>query len=192
MQTEDDQLEVEIDRNTNEIKLAMSGLGSRLECGDELEILHWILPNLLACAHRPLRHHPVWGGSGNNLATATTDLVVEWSQRVRDCGVRSIISLMHDRDIRCYLSLNLGAEDLLKFYEQQGFQVVSVPWEDPHHKKSSSEEKRKTLLRIRKASLAAYDNLPKPVLIQCSADIDRSSPAAAFIFVKRRNTPKAA
>src|SRR5678815_279387 len=100
MQTQDDALE--IDKKTHEIKLAMGNLGSRLESGDDSEILYWVLPKLLACAHRPLRHHPVWGGSGKNLAPTATDLIIQWSQRVLDCGIRSIISLMHDRDIRCY------------------------------------------------------------------------------------------
>lgn len=175
-------------KKTHEIKVAMSRFGSRLECGDEREILYWVMPKLLTCAHRLLRHHPIWGGSGNNLAPAATKLVIEWSKRVLDSGIRSIISLMHDRDIRCYLSLNLNAKNLLEFYKQQGFQVSHLPWEDPHHKKSSPEEKRKTLLRIRHEALGAYDDLPKPVLIQCSAGIDRSSPVAAFIFIKRYTT----
>jgi hypothetical protein len=185
MQIKDDQFEPEIGKKTQEIKSAMGRLGARLERGDESELLYWVVPNLLACAHRPLRHHPVWGGSGINLAPAATDLVIEWSQRVLGTGIRSIISLMHDRDIRCYQSLNLGAENLIVFYKQQGFRVAHVPWEDPHHKKSSPEEKRKTLLEVRQQALREYDNLPKPALVQCSAGIDRSSPVAAFIFIKR-------
>jgi hypothetical protein len=189
MQIKDDPFEPEIERKTQEIKSAMGSLGARLERGDESELLYWVIPNLLACAHRPLRHHPVWGGSGKNLAPAATNLVIEWSQRVLDTGIRSIISLMHDRDIRCYQSLNLGTENLIEFYKQQGFQVAHVPWEDPHHKKSSHEEKRVTHLKVRQQALTAYDDLPKPVLVQCSAGIDRSSPVAAFISIKRHTAP---
>jgi hypothetical protein len=92
---------------------------------------------------------------------------------------------MHDRDIRCYQSLELHASDLLSFYEQQGLTVAHVPWEDPRHKKSTPEEKRETFLAVRSEALIAYDILPKPVLLQCSAGIDRSAPVAAFIRSQR-------
>ena len=49
----------------------------------------------------------------------------------------------------------------------------------------AGSEKRKTLLIIRQEALASYDILPKPVVVQCSAGIDRASPVAAFIWVKR-------
>jgi hypothetical protein len=163
----------------------MGALGRRLEAGDESQLLLWVIPGNLACAHRPLRHHPLYGGSGTNLALSATDLVCEWVEQIRDRGVKSIISLMHKRDLRCYASLNLGTADLLEFYKQQGFLVSHVPWEDPHHKKATPREKRQTLLRLREEVLVIYDSLLKPVLVQCSAGIDRSSPIAAFIYVKR-------
>jgi protein-tyrosine phosphatase len=92
---------------------------------------------------------------------------------------------MHDRDLHCYASLNLGTSDLLEFYKKKGFDVVSIPWEDPHHKRTKPNEKRRMLLHVREKALTAYDALTKPVLVQCSAGIDRSSPVAAFIYVKR-------
>jgi hypothetical protein len=92
---------------------------------------------------------------------------------------------MHDRDWRCYASLDLRVASIHDFYEQQGFEVAAVPYEDPHRKKSIPAEKRKTLLRVRQDALAAYDMLSKPVLIQCSAAWDRSPPVAAFICVMR-------
>jgi protein-tyrosine phosphatase len=109
-------------------------------------------------------------------------LVFQWAKDIREAGMKSIISLRHDRDLRCYTSLDLGAPNLFGFYEQQGFKVSPVPWEDPHHKKTTLGEKRKTLLRVRQDALIAYRELEKPVLVQCSAGIDRSSPVAAFIF----------
>src|SRR5882724_2328607 len=168
-----------------EIKLAMNALGRRMENGDDSQILHWVIPETLACAHRPLRHHPRYGGSGNNLDWSATQLVKDWVTEIKICGIKSIISLMHDRDLRCYTSLDLNAADLLQFYSQEGLVVSHTAWEDPHHKKSSPSEKRKTYLRVREMSLAEYDILPKPTLIQCSAGIDRSSPVAAFIYVSR-------
>lgn len=37
------------------------------------------------------------------------------------------------------------------------------------------------LQRIQKEALTAFDVLPKPILLHCSAGIDRSAPVAAFI-----------
>ena len=179
-----DRLETAIEEKTKSIRLAMSALGRRLEEGDESELLCWVITNSLACAHRPLRWHRLYGGSGNNLAPEATLLVFEWAKRIRQDGIRSIISLMHDRDIGYYQALNLRAADLIGFYKQEGFRVSHIPWEDPHHKKSSTTEKGKMLLKIREKALMAYIKLPKPVLLQCSAGIDRSSPVAAYLYFK--------
>jgi hypothetical protein len=173
------------DEMTEEIKRAMSALGKKLESGDSSQLLHWVMPGALACVHRPLRHHPLYGGSGNNLSPSAAILVKQWAIDVGKAGIRSIISLMHDRDLRCYLDLDLDDAGLLEFYRRQGFAVSHVPWEDPHHKKSTSEEKRATCYRVRQEALAAFDTLEKPVLIQCSAGIDRSAPVAAFICVMK-------
>jgi hypothetical protein len=185
MQTVKDPLEDAINVKTRELKLGMSALGRRLEAGDESELLYWVVPDRLACAHRPLRHHPRYAGSGTILPPSATSLLFDWAEQILAAGIRSIISLMHDRDIRCYQSLDLRAANLIEFFKQRGLQVAHIPWEDPHHKTSSPSEKRKTLLRIRQEALASYDILPKPVVVQCSAGIDRSSPVAAFIWVKR-------
>jgi hypothetical protein len=176
-----------IDNKTTEIKHAMYLLGTKLEQNDDSQLLHWVIAGQLSCAHRPLRHHPLYGGSGHNLTSSATDLVRIWVEQVTLEGIKSVISLMHDRDLACYSSLNLGTSNLLEYYESVGLEVAHIPWEDPHHKKSAPEEKRKTLLKIREEALLAYDRLPKPVLLQCSAGIDRSSPVAAFIWSRRRD-----
>lgn len=181
-----------IENKTRDIKLAMSSLGRRLEQGDSSQLLYWVIPGQLACAHRPLRHHPLYGGSGKNLTPLATDLVRDWVQKIIDSGIKSIISLMHDRDLACYASLNLGTTSLLHHYESLGLQVAHIPWEDPHHKKSTPAQKRETLMRVRKDALSAYERLPKPALLQCSAGIDRSSPVAAFIWSKKSDETKAA
>ncbi len=178
-------MEKAIENKTQEIELVMSALGRRLKAGDESQILHWVISDRLACAYRPLRYHPLYGGSGKNLTLSATKLVIDWVTRVQNDGVKSIISLMHDRDLHYYEALNLGVVNLIEYYKQQGFQVSHIPWEDPHHKKSHPSEKRKTFLRVREEALKAYDVLIEPVMVQCSAGIDRSSPVAAYIYVKR-------
>lgn len=100
---------------------------------------------------------------------------------MRDAGVKSILSLMHDKDLDYYAALDLGASDLLAFYSAEGFAVQRVPWEDPAHSHSTEAAIRKSLLRVREAALQAFLRLQKPVVLQCSAGRDRSAPVAAFI-----------
>ena len=68
------------------------------------------------------------------------------------------------------------------------FDVCHIPWDDPAHRpwseRGSFEDE---LLRVREQALAAFDALPKPGALHCSAGIDRSSPVAAYIYVQRSN-----
>lgn len=171
-----------------EIAHAMRTLGRRIEQGDQSELVHWIIPDLLGCAHRPFRYDPLYGGSREPIPTEATAALVEWTELIRCCGIKSIISLMHDGDLACYSKLNLAAPGLIAFLRQQGFVVAHHPYEDPAHKRTNVDEARKNLLAARDHALASYDVLPKPVLIQCSAGEDRSAPVAAFIWAKRQQS----
>lgn len=176
-----------MDLNTKRDEIAgrMVALGRRLEVGDESELIHWVLQGSLACAHRPLRHHLHFGGSRLPIPATATSLVRDWAARIRRAGIASIISLMHDRDLQCYEQLEIEGGDLLAFYEAQGFIVARIPWEDPHHKRTDEKVKQKMLEQCRTAALREFDRIPKPVLLQCSAGIDRSAPVAAYIWQNR-------
>jgi hypothetical protein len=168
-----------------EIRHCMSRLGENIASGDNSELLYWVIPGALACAHRPLRYHPRYAGSRVRLPAETAGLIQEWVGRIMAQSIRSILSLMHGGDLACYAGLPLGADNLIEYFRVQGFAVAHHPYEDPAHKHSSVGERRATLLRIRPDALASYDALPKPVLIQCSAGQDRAAPVAAFIYVLR-------
>jgi hypothetical protein len=163
----------------------MKALGDRLESGDDRELLVWVIPNVLACAHRPLRHHPLYGGSGQPIPAAVKPLILDWIEQIRAEGIASVISFMHDQDLPCYNDIDFDGVNLNEFLERYGFCVAAIPWEDPHHKGTDPLTKRKTLERCRVAALEAFDRIPKPVLLQCSAGIDRSAPVGAHIWWKR-------
>ena len=95
----------------------------------------------------------------------------DWAAKMRTAGIASIISFMHDRDRRCYSELALNAQDINEFFETQGFKVACIPWEDPHHSKSDAATMRKRLEQCRVKALKAFDESPKPVLLQCSSGI---------------------
>ena len=163
----------------------MKALRRKLEAGDDSEVLAWVIPRALACAHRPLRHHPLYGGSGLPIPREAHPLILDWVEQVRMESIASIITFMHDRDLLCYQQIDLGGLTFPAFLEHEGFTVWRLPWEDPAHSKTDPAAKRAKLERIREEALEAYDQLPRPVLLQCSAGIDRSAPVAAYIWNKR-------
>ncbi len=174
----------------NELRKALASLGRRLDDGDQSELLVWAIPGALACAHRPLRHHPKFGGSRRDLPPEAVGEVRDWVARIKGYGIRAIISLMHPKELHHYAQLDLGANDLLDFYRRADFKVRHIPWDDPAHRPTSERASfTEELARVGREALAAFDALPKPSLLHCSAGIDRSSPVAAFIFQMRSASP---
>lgn len=178
--------EDDLRRKASEIRAGLRSLGARLDGRDDAELVVWVIPGRLACAHRPLRHHPEFGGSRRDFPPQATEAVKRWLDRIASEGFRSIICLMHPKEIAHYKALVLDAPDLITFYRKAGLQVHHNPWDDPAHRPvgeraSFSDE----LVRIQAKSLEDFDRLPKPVLLHCSAGIDRSSPVAAFIWMHR-------
>ena len=168
---------------TRELQKELRELGRHLDNGDSSELVVWVIYSVLACAHRPLRHHPTFGGSGRDLPPDAVEEVRRWVSRIWEHGFRSIICLMHPKELKHYAQLDLGTPNLIEFYRQTGFDVRHIPWDDPAHRLPAerglfSEE----LARVQESAFEAFNMLPKPVLLHCSAGIDRSSPVAAFIF----------
>lgn len=177
-------MEQEIERRAKEIAQQMKALGRKIEAGDESDLLIWILPGVLACSHRPLRHHPLYGGSGRNLAKDATPLLHEWVRRMHQFGIRSILCLMHDKELSYYSALELGARDLLHFYQNHGFETRRIPWEDPAHSKTGLASIRKTMHIVQLQCLREFRSMKKPVVLHCSAGRDRSAPVAAYIQMR--------
>lgn len=176
------------EQKAKELRDALAALGKRLSTGDDQGLLVWVIPEKLACAHRPLRHHPQFGGSGKDLPPEASSDVRKWVDRMKMAGIQSIIALMHPKELRHYARLDLRAQDLIDFYRKCGFEVRHIPWEDPAHRPTSAGHSfQEEVARIRLVALHAFDDLPKPVLMHCSAGIDRSSPVAAYIWTKRAN-----
>lgn len=179
--------EESVEKKRKEIAREMAALGDRLESGDDSELLLWVTPSMLACTHRPLRHHPSYGGSGAPIPRQAKPLITEWIDWLRLNDIASVISFMHDRDFRCYRDIDFGAGGLPGALEERGLEVCLLPWEDPLHSKTDRAVKRAKLEEMRAKALKAFDKLPKPVVLVCSAGIDRSAPAAAFIFESLRS-----
>ncbi len=173
-----------LQQKANEVRESLRALAERLRQGDDADLVVWVLQDKLACAHRPLRYHPEFGGSGLDLPPEATQAVQSWVNRIVAAGFRSVICLMHPKEVAHYGELSLDAPDLLAFYRKNVLQVSHRPWEDPKHRppgeQTSFEEE---LAHIRGQCLEDFDRLPKPILLHCSAGIDRSSPVAAYLWM---------
>jgi hypothetical protein len=169
------------------IRRELQEIGARIRAGNDTKLLAWVIPNELACAQRPLRYDPKFGGSGTALPPEAKPAVVAWLARIRAEGIRSIISLMHPKELKHYDALKLDPGGLHGFYTANGFEVAHFPWADPAHARNAEERARLKgqIEEIKMKALKAFKQLPKPVLLHCSAGIDRSSPVAAFISSER-------
>jgi protein-tyrosine phosphatase len=126
-------------------------------------MLRWVIDKQLARGRRP-------GYTGEQgLQVSRTD-VDAWVEEVRSFGVKSIICLLADDQLVLYSKLS---SDLVGYYRQAGFSVAHVPAED-HQRPPLTESHLERIWE-------AYQSLPKPVLVHCSAGIDRTGRAVEYI-----------
>ena len=174
----------------NELRAELQSLALKLRAGDDSHLVVWVIPQKLACAHRPMRHHPKFGGSGKRLPPEDGPEVIQWVKRIADQGFRGLICLMHPKEIAHYSGLSLGVPDIPELYRSMGLNVCHLPWDDPAHRPVRARATfQDELLRIRAEALNCFDQLPKPILLHCSAGIDRSSPVCAYIYQERGSRP---
>jgi protein-tyrosine phosphatase len=97
---------------------------------------------------------------------------------------------MSEQELTFYSRLELQADDLVFFYRNQGFEVNWLPWKDPAHVRTDREALRKKVREVSEKALEAFDLLQKPVLLHCSAGVDRSAPVAAYIRERRSRSER--
>ena len=97
--------------------------------------------------------------------------VDRWIAEVKAQGIKSIICFLADDQLGFYSEL---PEALISHYRKSGFTVSHIPALDYQSPPLSNEH----LERV----WEEYRNLPKPVLVHCSAGIDRTRVALDHIL----------
>ena len=89
-------METDIHDKTREIAWLIGKLGRDLEneYKHDEKLLVSVIPNKLACTHRPLRYHPQYGGSGKNISPDAATDVVDWAETISLLGLKSIKRLL--------------------------------------------------------------------------------------------------
>jgi protein tyrosine phosphatase (PTP) superfamily phosphohydrolase (DUF442 family) len=160
------------DELTLRIRAAMVDLAGELQSDPGCLPLRWIAPSVIACGPRPLRYHPAYGGRGP-LPSEARPLVWDWVEQIRGEGIRSILCLLEVAQLERYYGDELGLHErgLVGYCEDAGFDVVHQPLTDYQRPDDDQLEQ----------ALAAFKQLAKPVLVFCSAAIDRTPPVVAHL-----------
>jgi protein tyrosine/serine phosphatase len=122
---------------------------------------------LLACAR------PGYDFGRNN--RVPVEPLQAWLHQAKAQGARSILCLLAKPHLRLYDQAYPGG--LLEAYRLAGFEVGHIPVGD-HRRPPLTERQLNRVFRL-------FERLPKPVLVHCSAGLDRTGAAVAFIKAQR-------
>jgi len=96
-----------------------------------------------------------------------TEVVDDWISIVLNMGVRSIICLLTADQLEYYREVPGG---LLHCYRASGTEVRHRPITDPAHNPRGWDELDDAMPQLKRD----LEDMPKPVLVHCSAGIDRT------------------
>ncbi|MEI7729364.1 MAG: hypothetical protein WCO56_07315 [Verrucomicrobiota bacterium] len=123
--------------------------------------IQWAIPGVLAYSGRP----------GYPDYSVSTHVVERWLEELGRQGIRSVINMLSEDEMDVYYR-RLEAP-LAQYYADAGLEVRQISHLD------QGVVVAKPTLQAR--LLSAFESLPKPVLIHCSAGVERSKEAAEGI-----------
>jgi protein-tyrosine phosphatase len=163
---------------THAIRRAM---GEALQKPELSPFLEWPVDGVLAITQRPLRAHPIFGGSRHNYPAEARPAIELWITRLMEQGVRSVVVLTSTQELAHYELSTASDGGLLALYEARGLHVVHFPADDPAHDVMARDAFDAAVDEIAFKTYEALREIPLPAVIHCSAAIDRSPPVAARV-----------
>jgi protein tyrosine phosphatase (PTP) superfamily phosphohydrolase (DUF442 family) len=127
----------------------------------------WVIKGRLARGPRPRN-----GKKKNWSSQVSKSTVDRWIKSAKSIGIRSVICLLDERPLNLYQRLPLG---LPSYVRRKGLKVEHVPV-----RLQPGSVPTKQL----RAVWQAYQRLPKPILVHCSAGRKRSKTAASYLLRK--------
>jgi predicted protein tyrosine phosphatase len=156
-------------------------MSSALHAGDPLPRLGWAIPGRLAISQRPLRAHPMYGGSRRDYPPEARPDIDAWIDDVLRQSVRSVIVLTSNKELQHYAAALPGDGGLLSAYRDAGLDVHHLPADDPAHDLTARAAFDAAVDELSTVVAELFGTLPVPALLHCSAAIDRSLPVAARV-----------
>lgn len=127
-------------------------------------MLRWVIRGKLLRGQRP-------GYRGEEATPVSQSEVDAWLEDAHALGTKSIVCLLAEDHLGLYASLPGG---LIGYYRDAGLNVVHVPVRDHARPPLTGCHLEKIW--------DAFTSLPKPVLVHCSAGVDRTGRAVEYIL----------
>lgn len=136
---------------------------------------NWVVEGMIATSPRP-------GFRPGPEVTVAEGVVEEWLLEAREFGIASIICLIGGDQL--WLYRKSVPEGLLTRYREAGFEVAHIPTQDQQTHPFTPGEYE--------AAWQAFQELPKPVLVHCSAGMDRTGRIVRHILENLESSDGAA